>query len=117
MAWFFSNEEITSDVYVLSGDDLRHAKVLRLRAGEPVTVVTPGGEQCACVCESEGVLRVTERCACQNEPDVFVTLYQALPKGDKMDYIIQKCVELGVSRIVPISSKNASSWESAASCR
>ena len=102
MAWFFSNEEIHSDVYVLSGDDLRHAKVLRLRAGEPVTVVTPRGEQCACVCESEGVLRVTERFACQNEPDVFVTLYQALPKGDKMDYIIQKCVELGVSRIVPM---------------
>ena len=41
---------------------------------------------------------------CENEPDVFVTLYQALPKGDKMDYIVQKCVELGVSRIVPVMS-------------
>ena len=39
---------------------------------------------------------------CQNEPDVFVTLYQALPKGDKMNFIVQKCVELGVSRIVPV---------------
>lgn len=41
---------------------------------------------------------------CENEPDVFVTLYQALPKGDKMDYIVQKCVELGISRIVPMLS-------------
>ena len=41
---------------------------------------------------------------CENEPDVFVTLYQALPKSDKMDFIVQKCVELGVSRIVPMLS-------------
>ena len=44
----------------------------------------------------------TKIMSCQNEPDVFVTLYQALPKGDKMDYIVQKCVELGVGRIVPV---------------
>ena len=41
---------------------------------------------------------------CENEPDVFVTLYQALPKGDKMDFIVQKCTELGISRIVPMIS-------------
>ena len=104
MAWFFSNEEIRSDTYLLSGDNRQHAKVLRLRAGEEVTVVTPGGEQCSCVCQEENVLRVMSRKPCENEPDVFVTLYQALPKGDKMDYIVQKCVELGVSRIVPMLS-------------
>ena len=102
MAWFFSEEEIPSDVYLLSGDNLKHAKVLRLRAGEAVTVVTPGGEQCDCVLENETALRVVGRKICANEPDVFVTLYQALPKGDKMDAVVQKCVELGVSRIVPM---------------
>ncbi len=104
MAWFFSEEEIASDVCVLSGDNQKHARVLRLREGEAVTVVTPSGEQCDCVLEGENTLRVTGRRPCENEPDVFVTLYQALPKGDKMDYIVQKCVELGVSRIVPVLS-------------
>ena len=104
MAWFFSEEEIASDVCVLSGDNQKHARVLRLREGEAVTVVTPSGEQCDCVLEGENSLRVTGRRPCENEPDVFVTLYQALPKGDKMDYIVQKCVELGVSRIVPMIS-------------
>ena len=104
MAWFFSESEIESDSYLLSGDNQKHAKVLRLREGEAVTVVTPRGEQCECVMAEGGALRVVSRRQCENEPDVFVTLYQALPKGDKMDTIVQKCVELGVSRIVPMLS-------------
>lgn len=106
MAWFFSEEEISSSIYLLSGENAKHAKVLRLREGEALTVVTPSGIQCECAVAEilpEGVqVRVLEQKPCENEPDVFVTLYQALPKGDKMDYIVQKCVELGVSRIVPM---------------
>ena len=106
MAWFFSGEEIPSDTYLLSGDNAKHAKVLRLRSGEAVTVVTPQGVQCegevASVTPEGVVLNILGKQPCTNEPDVFVTLYQALPKGDKMDYIVQKCVELGVSRIVPV---------------
>ena len=104
MAWFFSESEIESESYFLSGENAAHAKVLRLRPGEDVTVVTPLGEQCECKYEGDDRLRVVSRRRCQNEPDVFVTLYQALPKGDKMEFIIQKCVELGVSRIVPMIS-------------
>ena len=104
MAWFFSGEEIVSDTYYLSGENAQHAKVLRLRTGEEVTVVTPSGGQCDCVVAAENELRVVNRKKCENEPDVFVTLYQALPKGDKMDYIVQKCVELGVGKIVPMIS-------------
>ena len=44
---------------------------------------------------------------CNTEPVTHVTLYQALPKGDKLDSIIQKCVELGVSRIVPVATARA----------
>ena len=102
MAWFFIETEIPSETYMLTGDNAKHAKVLRLRAGEEVTVVTPKGEQCTCEVAVGEILRVLERKPCENEPNVFVTLYQALPKGDKMDYIVQKSVELGVSRIVPM---------------
>ena len=108
MAWFFCENEIKSDICVLSGENAKHAKVLRLKRGEEVTVVTSAGVQCECECgEVMGdtvTLRVISQKQCENEPDVFVTLYQALPKGDKMDYIVQKCVELGVSRIVPMIS-------------
>ena len=104
MAWFFSETEITGDSYVLSGENEKHAKVLRLRAGEEVTVVTPCGGQCDCRVIENNLLKVVGRKKCENEPDVFVTLYQALPKGDKMDYIVQKCVELGVGKIVPMIS-------------
>lgn len=48
------------------------------------------------------VLRVEECQATTAEPTVQVTLYQGLPKGDKMDWIVQKAVELGVQRIVPV---------------
>ena len=106
MAWFFCEDEITSESCALTGENAKHAKVLRLRQGEEITLVTPGGTQCECeVSEitSDSVnVKVLSKKPCQNEPDVFVTLYQALPKGDKMDYIVQKCVELGVSRIVPM---------------
>ena len=104
MAWFFSEEDIRSDVYALSEENQKHARVLRLRDGEAVTVITPNGEQCDCAYKSGGTLRVLSRKPCENEPDVFVTLYQALPKGDKMDTIVQKCVELGISRIMPMLS-------------
>ena len=104
MAWFFSETEITGDSYVLSGENEKHAKVLRLRAGEEVAVVTPSGGQCDCRVIENNLLKVVGRKKCENEPDVFVTLYQALPKGDKMDYIVQKCVELGVGKIVPMIS-------------
>ena len=108
MAWFFSENEILSDTYLMKGENAKHLKVLRAREGEAVTIVTPAGIQCegelASVSPDGAEIRVLSQRPCENEPDVFVTLYQALPKGDKMDYIVQKCVELGVSRIVPVLS-------------
>ena len=61
MAWFFSETEIPSDTYLLTGDNAKHAKVLRLRAGEEVTVVTPKGEQCSCEVVEGDALRVLRR--------------------------------------------------------
>ena len=48
------------------------------------------------------VLDITERRNSIAEPETEVVLYQALPKFDKLEYIIQKSVELGVSKIVPV---------------
>ena len=109
MAWFFTETEIGSDNYIITGENARHiAKSLRMKAGEALTLVTPQREQLDCTISavtSDSVeVSIDSRKPCENEPDVEITLYQALPKGDKMEYIVQKCVELGISRIVPLIS-------------
>lgn len=109
MAWFFTKYNITSDQYIISGENAKHiSKVLRMQKGEELTLVTPDKMQCHCevfsITSDSVTVDVISQKPCLNEPNVFVTLYQALPKSDKMDYIVQKCVELGVSRIVPVVS-------------
>lgn len=109
MAWFFTENEIGSDNFIITGENARHiSKSLRMKAGETLTLVTPEREQLECEISAVNAdsveVNILSRKPCENEPDVEITLYQALPKGDKMDYIIQKCVELGITRIVPVIS-------------
>lgn len=107
MAWFFADDRIESGTYLVTGEDAKHIeKSLRMRVGEELTLVTPEREECRCVItgfNTEGTeVKVLSRKTCDNEADVEVTLYQSLTKGDKMDLIVQKSVELGVHRIVPV---------------
>lgn len=104
MAWFFTQSEI-SDCCEISGEDALHIKKsLRMKAGEELTLVSPSGTEHRCVIESiesSVKVRVLAKKPSRQEPDVMLTLYQGITKGDKMDLIIQKAVELGVCRIVP----------------
>jgi 16S rRNA (uracil1498-N3)-methyltransferase len=109
MAWFFTQEEISGDKYLIEGKDAQHiAKSLRMKQGEELTLITPQKIQHTCIIESTQPssvqVNIIDSKPCENEPDVEITLYQALPKGDKMEYIIQKSVELGVTKIVPVIS-------------
>lgn len=109
MPHFFVDEEIESGEYSLFGEDGRHiAKSLRMKQGENLTLCSPSGTVHNCVVEKvEGdfvEVRVLSSEQSEAEPNVKVTLYQALPKGDKMDFIIQKAVEIGVTEIVPVIS-------------
>ena len=109
MAWFFTEENISGNNYTLVGESAKHiSKVLRMRTGEDITLVSPDKTQYECkislITQGEVTVDIISQKPCENEPDVFVTLYQALPKGDKMDFIVQKCTELGISRIVPMIS-------------
>lgn len=106
MAWFFTDENISGGTFLITGEDARHIeKSLRMRKGEEVTLVNSGVEY---LCEIkdffEGNVEVNVKFTreCDKEADVDVTLYQSLTKGDKMDFIVQKSVELGVHRIVPV---------------
>ncbi|MBQ3691924.1 MAG: 16S rRNA (uracil(1498)-N(3))-methyltransferase [Clostridia bacterium] len=106
MAWFFS-DIVTTPVHTISGEDAQHIiKSLRMKIGEELSICDGSKIQYDCVIENIGSgtvdIKILDSYPCKNEPHTKVTLYQALAKGDKMDFIIQKAVELGVSEIVPI---------------
>ena len=106
MPRFFVDGACDGDTIELTGDDAHHiTRVLRMKPGEALTVCDGAGTDYHCtLTDTAGgtaVCRVDAREASRGEPDVFVTLYMALPKGDKMDFIVQKAVELGACRVVP----------------
>lgn len=85
---------------------MRHIKkVLRLKENEHIVVCDGKGYDYDAVIseldEKEIICTIAEKYPAQTEPDIRVTLYQGLPKASKMDYIIQKNTELGISQIVP----------------
>ncbi len=113
MRHFFISPEQAADGYVrITGEDVRHiTNVLRMRAGEAFMVSDGMGREYYCILEQAGSEEVRAKIAYQREDKQElpcpITLYQGLPKGDKLELIIQKTVELGVSRIVPVSMKRS----------
>lgn len=102
----FFVEEMPEETVVITGEDAVHiGRSLRMRTGEHLTVCCQGTDF---ECEITGITpasvmcRVLESRRSPAEPQIDVTLFMALPKSDKMELIIQKSVELGVSRIVPV---------------
>lgn len=108
----FFLETITGPAAVLGSADGRHIRrSLRMRAGDTLTV-TDGIADHLCRIERFGeddtvYLTVESSSPIVSEPALRVTLYQGLPKGDKMEWIIQKAVELGVAAIVPVATSRS----------
>ena len=98
---------------VITGDDRNHIKnVLRMKEGEEVSLMIPGDDseyRCAVAdyTPDEVVLDLLFVKESNVELPCEVVLYQALPKADKMELIITKAVELGATRIVPVSAKRS----------
>lgn len=111
MPRFFISGQPENGLLILHGEDAHHAgRVLRLRPGEAVTLCDGAGTDYDCVIETVEKEAVACRVQCshpaETEPRQRFTLCMALPKGDKMDFIVQKAVELGVHEIIPYVSKN-----------
>ena len=105
----FFVESVENDFIEINGDDARHiALSLRMKKGESLVLCDGKGREAEAVIREafpeSVVLDITERRDSIAEPKTEVVLYQALPKFDKLEYIIQKSVELGVSKIVPVLS-------------
>lgn len=108
---FFAKENADLDGrFYISGSDHNHIKnVLRMKSGDEF-LVSFGGESHLCVLESldedTAVAKITHKSFQSTELPVYIHLFQGLPKADKMELIIQKCTELGVSEITPVEMRN-----------
>lgn len=102
---------------VIGPDDARHLlHVLRARAGDLVTVVAQGTAWSAVleeVAADSAVARIATREDDARELPLPIVVLQALPKGNKMDDVIEKVTELGAARIVPVRCERAYGGESA----
>ena len=105
----FFIEDIGEDNILISGNEADHiSKSLRMKKGDEITVCDTKGNDYFCVIENisnDVTLKILRKEKSKTEPDVNVTIYQAMPKLDKLETIVQICVELGAVRIVPVLTK------------
>lgn len=104
--YFVNNTQIVENYIKIIGEDYQHLKkVLRAVNGDIITVCCDGFDYTAEIHEiNSGYItsKIIDKKANVTESDLKVTLYQGLPKADKMELIVQKCIELGVNEIVPV---------------
>lgn len=108
--FYTAPDQIRNEIAVITGPDVNHIKnVLRMRPGEEIIICNGQGKDCYCiinkVSDTEITADIREIQATKAELKPRITLFQGMPKKDKMELIIQKAVELGVYEIVPVMTK------------
>lgn len=113
--FFVGADDITRDTVELRGEEARHAvRVLRVRPGEWISVADGSGKVLEGVVTGVGATVTVdvrkERMVAPITP--AVTLYQSIAKGERMDLLVQKAVEIGVRRVVPsITEHTVVRWD------
>ena len=110
MYHFFIEEKPTENFITITGSDVNHIRnVLRMKAGEMIMVSCKKGSDYYCTISSVASEQVKARIDYVDEEGrelpSRIHLFQGFPKSDKMEWIIQKAVELGVSEIIPVAMK------------
>lgn len=108
--YFVNQENITEELVTITGEDVFHiSKVLRGRAGDKIICCNGTGLDCLAEITEIEASKVTARILHfledNREPQIQLVLAQALPKSDKMELIIQKGTEIGVSAFLPFTSE------------
>lgn len=104
--------QLYADEMTINGVDAKHiSKVLRMRSGDKLQIVSDDGvtalAEITAVSSDTVTVKCLEKLSESHEPSVRITLAQGLAKGEKMDFIIQKAVELGVYEIVPVAMEHS----------
>lgn len=113
MHHFFADpSQVAEDTVTITGPDVNHMKnVLRMKPGEALLVSDGTGNDYQCEIErleaERAVVRICQAFCSQMELPSRIWLFQGLPKADKLEFIIQKAVELGAEAVVPVATKNA----------
>lgn len=116
--YFVATEQFSGDQVVLAGDDAHHAiRVMRMKEGDQF--ICSDGAGCEAIVQVVGlnkqsvIAKVIETLTPSAEPDVKVWIAQSLPKGDKMETVIQKGTEIGASKFIPfLSSRGVVKYDS-----
>ncbi len=110
--FFVTPSQVKGEKIYVEGMDVNHMKnVLRMRCGEELMVSDGNNLKYRCSVEGyeeeQAVLRILEEMDVDTELSSRIYLFQGLPKQDKMELIVQKAVELGVYRVIPVSTRRA----------
>ncbi|WP_026011169.1 16S rRNA (uracil(1498)-N(3))-methyltransferase [Paenibacillus sp. OSY-SE] len=108
--YFIAPEQFGEQHIQITGSDAHHiVNVMRAKPGATVIVSDGASREAKAMierCENGAVeARIVELLAADREPAVLVSVAQSLPKGDKMELIIQKCTEIGAARFIPFVSE------------
>lgn len=108
--FFVTPDQVEKDTIWIEGTDVNHIKnVLRMKIGEQLEISDGNNQRYLCEISVLGTnmveTKIIEKCVSDTEPSSHIVLFQGLPKADKMEWIIQKSVELGVGEVVPVATK------------
>ena len=108
--FFVTPDQVKGDLILIEGSDVNHMKnVLRMRQGEEVTISDGNNRQYLCEIKEyeneQAVLQIVEETSTNTELPSRIYLFQGLPKQDKMELIVQKCVELAGYSNITVATK------------
>lgn len=108
--FFVEDNQIGEDTIRVIGSDVKHMKhVLRMKPGERVRISNQSGRDFLCsieaLSEQEVLLHIEQKDIPGTELPAKIYLFQGIPKGERMETVIEKAVELGVYEIIPVAMK------------
>ncbi|MCP4359238.1 MAG: 16S rRNA (uracil(1498)-N(3))-methyltransferase [Chloroflexi bacterium] len=110
--FFISPDNISAETVILTGEQARQiAYVLRMKTGDVLVVLDNVGweyvVEITAVTRHQITAQIQEKQTAVGEPSVHITLYMALLKRDKFEWVLQKCTEVGVGRFVPVVTQRS----------
>lgn len=106
--FFVKNNQVNEEKITIIGDSVNHIKnVLRLKVNEQIQICDIDSNV-NYICNIENILKdsvicnIVQKLQNTTESNVYINIIQGIPKGDKMEWIIEKCTEIGVSEFTPL---------------
>lgn len=117
MQRYFALESANHQHFFINGEDRRHiVKVMRMQLGDAIICVNPQGKAAVCkiaeITDDQVVADVVQWKDENTELPIFITIASGLPKGDKMEWVIQKGTELGAHKFLPFAAaRSVVKWD------